>query len=159
MMKDKEALKVLKEFRTTSGAIVTFYDRSRQMAGDRLFVKLECEVRVPVPEELWESKINEEPDVLSCVKKKLGEAMVITVVRERNFVPEEDYGRVISELADNVESTIMDYADNESFSAKLFAKQYEEKIEQCIMEEHMKDLPDKSSEEDEGPADFSSCFK
>lgn len=151
---------IIAEKKIRDGIAITFFDRSRKIAGDRWLVELVGEVEVPVAECFWTAVDERDEDLLNCVRKELGDRLTFSLSRVRNFVDHEDKQKILDEMVRRFEENIMQYLDTPNFSEKLFVKQYKEVKEKCIATGYHPQPPGPSEEDEEqGPADFSHLFK
>lgn len=156
-----ESDKLLSRRRLANGMDLNYYDMSRKVAGDRWMVELKCEVSIPVLDAYYNRYQNVEPEMLEEIKSVLSESTSFSTSKERFFVPEEDRGKVLEELIEQADSTIFSYLNNPKFPERTCRKRIEETMEKLTTEKAMNSLTNQNSqkEEDEGPADFSFCFK
>ena len=157
-MEEKKAA-IIADKKIRDGISITFYDRSREIVGDRWQVELAGEVEIPVSETFWTAVHESDGDLLNCVRKKIGNRLHFSVSRIRNFVDQEDKQPVLDEMVRRFEENIMHYLDSPNFTQKLFVKNFNEAREKCIAERNQAALPDQPEDEDQGPADFSDLFK
>jgi hypothetical protein len=145
--------------KTRDGISITFYDRSREIVGDRWQVELTGEVEIPVSETFWAAVSENDGDLLDCVRKKIGNQIHFSVSRIRNFVDQAEKQPLLDEMVRRFEENIMHYLDSPNFTQKLFVKYFNEAREKCLFEGYRTPEPDQPEDEDQGPADFSRLFK
>lgn len=148
--------KLIEQKQLASGMVLSVYDRSKKVAGDRFFVKVECEVALPVQADFFGKRNENDPELFEKIKQKIGETILFLISKERNFIAETDKDAAVSELIDQVSSNMFAYLDNPVFAQKLLAHKYKETKKDVLAKQavHYKEEP----EEDDGPADFSACF-
>lgn len=147
---------LVEQKRLTNGMVLSVYDRSRKVAGDRFFVKIECEIALPVHAGFFDKRNENDPELFEEIKQKIGETILFSIPKERNFVAEPDKDSIVSEFIGQVSSNMLTYLDNSVFAQKLFEHRYEE-IKKAVLAERCDNRKDEP-EEDDGPADFSACF-
>lgn len=130
-------------------------DASRQVAGDRFNIRLICKLTVPI-RDLWFSGMTECPDTVMIIRKRLGETLEFQIEKQRNFVAESEKDEIVAELVGQIHTNLGEYLSSDRFPEKLFAARYKEEKEKAARAEFDEVID--SQEEDEGPADFSSCF-
>jgi len=155
---DPQAPHILKQQNLANGMALTFYDCSRPVAADRWFVKVRAELSMALPERVWQGVAEEDQGLLAAVRECMGEAVVLQLVRERNFIDAAERESVIGELIEQVESNLGSYLADPAFPDRLFSRQYSELRQQCLLSRQVVS-PAGDADEDEGPADFSHCFR
>ncbi len=156
-MEEKAAIIADKMIR--DGISISFYDRSRKIAGDRWQVELVGEVEVQVSETFWAAVDESDADLLDCVRKKIGNRIHFSMSRIRNFVDQDEKQTVFDEMFRRFEENVLQYLDNPNFSQKLFVKHFNEAREKCLSKGYQTPEPDQPGDEEQGPADFSHLFK
>jgi hypothetical protein len=153
--------KLLNRRRLENGMDLHYYDISRKIAGDRWMVGLKCEVLVPVVPFYFDHYQEVEPGFLEELKTVLGQTVSFAIAKERNFIADEDKDKVLNELVEQVDSTVFSYLNNPKFPEKIFRQKIEKTMQKLAMEKAMNSLTNLNSQidDDEGPADFSFCFK
>ncbi|MBU0730276.1 MAG: hypothetical protein KKA70_11095 [Proteobacteria bacterium] len=133
---------------------VTCFDESKHVAADRWRVKVRFEIQVPLDLEVISA---ENKGIVAAFIEKNDEHLVQTLYKERHFIPQQDVEKTVSELIDRVFATTLAYFESKRFPVKYIEKAYAE------FEENLKHLSETGLEaedqEDEGPADFSHCFR
>jgi hypothetical protein len=156
IMADDLTRKLLEQ-KLDNRTVLALYDRSRQIAGDRWVIRIHGEARFPMDPNFFSHIDEEDPELLSMVKERLGNELVFTLSRERNFVSEEEKEQLISELVGKVRANLTGYLGLPEFPEKLFRKQYEEQKRKAIIDREIMSRREAAAEE-EFPADFPSCF-
>lgn len=143
--------------RLENDIILSLYDRSRKLIGDRWLVKIECEAVLPVREELLAEWRENCPELLHAARQNLGETVSFSVFKERNFIEESEVDAARGELIAQVNENMAGYLKNPAFPEKLFASRYAQAKKICSLERQIKQAQER--DDDDGPADFSACFK
>jgi len=149
--------KLINQQRLSNGIVLSIYDRSQPVAGDRWLIKIECEAALPLHEEFFREIKEEDTELLGAIRQKLGETLVFSVMKERFFVAEPEADGAREELVGQVHDNMADYLQKPSFPKKLFARRYAEVKKICLLARHAKQTEEQA--DDDGPADFSACFK
>ncbi len=149
--------KLIKQQRLQNNIILSIYDHSHRVAGDRWLIKIECEAVLPVFDGYFAEVEDEDAELLGTIRKELREALVFSVMKERNFIAEAEAIDARDELVDQVYENMAEYLKRPAFPKKLFVKRFEEVRNSCLLAQRVKykDEP----EDDDSPADFSACFK
>lgn len=156
MNKNNESGTILESIMLANGIQMTCYDLSRKIAADRWLVKVKCEAVLQVPDELFDAI--DDADMASAMKQDCANTVIHTRYRERNFIDEKDKDGVRQELFNQLSENAQTYMGGELFSRKLFEKKVAEfKLQYQIQKERERLAV--TDEEDEGPADFSACFR
>ena len=149
--------KLINQQRLPNGIVLSIYDHSQPVAGDRWLIKIECEAVLPVREEFFEEIQEEDAEMLGAIRQKFGETLVFSVVKERNFIAGDEADGAREELVGQVHDNMADYLKKPPFPKKLFARRYAEYKKICLLAQHVKQTEELA--DDDGPADFSACFK
>lgn len=152
--------KLLSRQKINNGLELKIYDLSRKVAGDRYLAQLKCEVDIPVLSSYFDSFNIDGPTLLAELKKQIGEAVSYSVVKERNFVSEEEKDNVLAEMTEQVAGTMLVYFENPRFPEKVVKQKIDNVKDEILLRNKIECLTDEKEEvEDDGPADFSACFK
>lgn len=140
---------------------LTVYDHSKKMAGDRWLVKIVCEAELPVDEEFFSLVPESDLDLQAEVREAMAGSVKFSAIKERTFIAETERGSLVELMVTEVLTNMVTYLNKPGFPAKLFARKYEEIRAACSTARHYRLLQDEDCEgnDDEGPADFSACFK
>lgn len=155
--------KLIEKRHLENGVTLYCYDASRKIAGDRWYIQLRCEAVIPVKEEFFqkygEKDENVAPEMKSAIRRMLGDNITFDMIKERHFVDKKDKNDVMAELLGHVMDHMLSYLDKPLFPQRLLDCRYEECKQRCLLEERQRSIeePDKD-DDDDGPADFSSCF-
>ena len=150
-------MEVLQREAFKNGVVLTLFDYSKRIAGDRWFVKIVARLEIPVSEDFYDSSVCRDAQFTECVKKKMGDVLTHDVIKERNFIDAAEKDTIITAIRSDISDTLFDYAQQPLFPQKLFRLKCEEMEKQCLVEQHLQ--PRNDCDEDDGPADFSDCFK
>lgn len=140
---------------------LTVYDQSKKMAGDRWLIKIICEAELPVDEGFF-SRVPEEDIALQAeVREAMAGSVRFSVTKERTFVAESERIALVERMVTEIMDNMAGYLNRSEFPEKLFVSKYRELRESCATARHYRNLPDadRAGNDDEGPADFSACFK
>lgn len=149
-------MKLIDKKHYVNGMSMELIDMSRKIAGDRWFVKLVCELSMPISDDFFVMHHDDGEELLQAFKKKLGGVLRYSIIKERIFIDEQDYQSVWDELFAQFDKIAHDYLSKDVFPARLLAREYEKF--KLSYQSQPQIVPD-DVEEDEGPADFSMCFK
>ncbi|MDA8159663.1 MAG: hypothetical protein M0T76_02930 [Desulfobacteraceae bacterium] len=140
-----------------NGVTISYQDESKQLAGDRWLVRLRCRLLIPLREWMTSAVAGEDPESAFC-RHKLGERLSHELVRERNFIDQEERHRVLEQLASDLEHDLLAYLATDAFVRQLFATRLTELKDDFRRSAWQGPAP---AEEDDppGPADFSACFR
>lgn len=143
-----------------NGIELHFFDRSRLVAGDRWQVKLECEATIPITEAMWARVENEDTSIFNGVREKLGKSLTFSFTRTRNFVDDRKKQESFDEFVQRVKENMLDYLANPNFPQLLFDQRYAAARKEYLLAEQVRrNDHQQSCKPDDGPADFSACFK
>ena len=159
MNKNMESEKILAAAVLPNGITVTFYDLSRKVAADRWLVKVKCEADFEVGEQLFAS-LND-AKLAVALQEDGANRMRHQLFRERNFIDAREKDAVLHDLFTKLHENAITYMGSELFLRRLFEKKVEAfKLENRIQEEIRRQAAlAEGEDDDDGPADFSACFK
>jgi len=157
MNKIKEPGKILESNMLANGIQVTFYDLSKEIAGDRWLVKVKCESVLKVQDELFDAI--DDAELASAMKQDCANTVIHTFYRERNFIDEKEKDGVLQELFNHLSENARTYMGGELFSRKLFEKKVDEFKLKYLVQKERERLAATDDEDDDEPADFSACFR
>ena len=151
-------MKLISEENLDNSLCIKIIDQSRRIAADRWYIKMVCEVKMPLTDEHLEKiRPDDGPEQFSAIRRLLGDEITMELVQERNFIDEAARQKVCSGMLASIEENISGYLASASFPASLFGLRYG----QAKKLSQLKQVPpgDEPREaEDDGPADFSACF-
>lgn len=159
MNKNMESEKILAAAVLPNGITVTFYDLSRKVAADRWLVKVKCEADFEVGEQLFAS-LND-AKLAVALQEDGANRMRHQLFRERNFIDAREKDAVLHDLFTKLHENAITYMGSELFLRRLFEKKVEAfTLENRIQEEIRRQAAlAEGEDDDDGPADFSACFK
>jgi len=140
---------------------LTVYNQSKKMAGDRWLIKIICEAELPVGEEFF-SRLSETDLALQAeVREAMAGSVKFSATKERTFIAETERASLVELMVADILTNMVTYMNRPEFPEKLFARKYEELRTACSTARHYRGLPDEEhdGDADDGPADFSACFK
>ena len=140
---------------------LTVYDQSKRMAGDRWLIRIICEAELPVDEGFF-SRVDEADLALQAeVREMMAGSVKFSAVKERTFIAETERAALVERMVADILTNMVTYLNKPGFPEKLFARKYEEMRKGCDTARHYRALQeeDRGGDDDEGPADFSACFK
>ena len=156
MNKQYELLDPVKTESLPNSIQVAFYDLSKPIAGDRWFVRICCVATLPVSEVFFEY-LDEDKEILNAMKISCEDGLTMEIVKERNFVDEQIKDDVVKMFIDQITVNSLGYMGSKIFPQKLFLSKLEEFKKQYVVQKEM--LINEPLDEDDGPADFSACFR
>ncbi|MFN2367134.1 MAG: hypothetical protein ABR523_11850 [Desulfurivibrionaceae bacterium] len=151
-------MKIVSEQNLDNSLCIRITDQSRRIAADRWYIKMVCEVKMPLTDEhLEKMRADEGPEQFSAIRRLLGDEITMELVQERNFVDEAARQDVISGMLASIDENISGYLASASFPARFFGLRYRQAKKLSQLETVVPgDEP--REDEDDGPADFSACF-
>jgi hypothetical protein len=151
--------KVISSRKLHNNVSITFIDNSRPIAGDRWYIEVICRAVLQEPADLWTAVPDHTPELLDCIRGRMGNQLVFSTTRKRNFIAEGDKSSIIDELISQVEENILQYINNPTFRRKLFARNYQAARARCLAAETRPQATAEFADGDDGPSDFSHLFK
>ena len=147
-------MEILEEKKLSNEVIVTVQDESKKLAADRWLIKLRCVSTIAWSD--WMDEIIEaKADINSEIRKDL-EPIRYEIVRERNFVDERDKSKIVADMQSALLENIEKYMESATFAQNCFKK----KLEEWREKEKLAPVTNYAKmDEDDGPADFSACFR
>lgn len=152
---------IIEQRRLENNMTLTVHDQSKKMAGDRWLIKIICEAEIPVDDGFF-SRVPEEDVALQAeVREAMAGSLTFSVTKERTFVAETERAALVELMVSEIMNNMVTYLNRPEFPEKLFARKYAELRETCATARHYRSLhdEDRDGDGDEGPADFSACFK
>jgi len=151
-------MEIIDEQQLANGMTVKVYDQSKKIAGDRWLVKIFCEATIPVAEDFFSRLAEADTALLSAVREKMAGFMSFGVAKEKNFIDAAEKDSALRAMVEQVSANMLAYLANQKFPEKLFVRRYEELKAACQIERYYSSIS-AAEDDDDGPADFSSCFK
>ena len=136
--------KIIDQQHLENGIELLLYDRSRVTAGDRWLVELKCEAHIPIDESYWDMVVEEEPRLLSDIRKILGDRLVFVTTKQRHFVDATEYETVLQEMVQQVHSSMLEYLKKPHFPQEFFKKQYRDTLQKVLIQQAMNRETDNS---------------
>ena len=163
-MKENGNRELLEEKQLTNGMLLTVFDQSKKIAGDRWNISLVCETTIP--KAMLTDFIDRQENVVEGEKEyilsRIEQAGVHQITKERRFVPVEDVADLKKELVSQIMNTVLPYLDTPVYPRKLTAKIYDELKKEWLIEvekrKHAAAADAGESSDDDEMRDFSSCF-
>lgn len=156
MNKNNESGNILESMVLANGLKVTFYDLSKNIAADRWLIKVKCQSALAVPDEWFDAV--DDAEMASAMKRDWAHTVIHTLCRERNFIDEKEKDRILQELVKQLWENVHAYMGGELFARRLFEKKVAEFKLKYLMQKQLARQTD-VDDEDDGPADFSACFR
>jgi len=152
---------IIEQRRLENNMTLTVHDQSKTMAGDRWLIKIVCEAKIPVDEGFFARVPEDDPDLQAEIREALGGSLTFSVIKERTFVADTERAALVERMVAEIMGNMVTYLNKPEFPDRLFARKYAELREGCVTARHYRGLRDEDpdGDGDEGPADFSACFK
>ena len=157
MSEYKVTEKILQEKKFPNGIKVGFYDLSRKVAADRWLVKVRCEASLELGDDAFQSV--EDENLVDELKRKFDGEITHVICKERNFIDEKEKDAVLSELLTQLQENVCAYLGGERFPQRLLQKKIADFQTEFELARRLAPVPAEPDEDDEGPADFSACFR
>lgn len=141
---------------------LTVYDQSKKMAGDRWLIKIICEAELPVDDGFFSRVVEADLALQAEIREKMAGSVKFSAVKERTFIAETERAALVELMVADILTNMVTYLNKPGFPEKLFARKYEEMRKACDTARHYRRLQEEDRDghdADEGPADFSACFK
>lgn len=148
---------LVKQRKLANGMVVSFYDLSKKIAGDRWQLRLKCEAVLPLARLHLEQLSSEEPVLQKYLRECFSENIRHCVMKNRTFVDEKDKDAMFAQLCEEVSAHTLSYVGSSAFPDKLFERQLEKFKKEYVVKREMELLA--QADEVEEPADFSACFQ
>lgn len=100
-------------------------DESRQLIGDRCYVR--CVARVAVPTDLYTGTAEISRDQVAA---RLGDVVTFEKAMDRNFIETGEREQVFERLHRSLVDTLMPYLGMAAFPQRFILRQYQQKIRQ-----------------------------
>ncbi len=149
--------KLVMEKKLPNGMRLSFFDDSKIMTGDRWLVKLRCQAMMPLTDRDFAALPQGDQELLCYLRERFAGNLTFSSVKERVFVDKKDLPEIIAELLETYEANALDYLASPCFPEKLFATRVEKLTREYQVKKELNLLVEE--EDDEGPADFSACFR
>jgi len=139
-----------------NGMTATYLDESKKLAADRWLVKLRCRIAMPLQGWMLEEMAGDAPQTLFCREQFAG-CLAHEVAMERNFIDAADREKVMAEMIERLEDTMLGYLAKEVFVRQLFTVKLAEFTRRYAQQGWTERLEDGGDIAE--PADFSACFR
>jgi len=147
---------LIKKEQLANGMVLSVYDKSRKIAGDRWFVKIDCVASIPLPQDAIARKLDT-LELRECIQNEFGGNLVFSVSKERNFISADDKDLIIAQSVSQVFDNMAGYINNQKFKQRLFDIKYKDAKNHCLHQAAIRKAEEEKNIEE--PADFSACFK
>lgn len=142
-----------------NGMTLTVEDLSKKIVGDRWLVRVSCQATIPVPVDFVSAHdLEDDPTLRQEVLASLGSEVSFAMTKERNFVDGDEQPDVLRAMVEDIFANMVAYLSNQRFPEKLLRKRYGEAKQACLVARQYARI-EHDGEEDDGPADFSACFR
>jgi len=108
-----------------NGLIISLYDRSRPVAGDRCLVQLLIDIPIPLDGIILDERPDSE-DSVQAFLTHYGPELHYQLTKTRHFVPKQDVDSALSELQKEFTSASLAYLHHPAFGKRYALKTYEE---------------------------------
>ena len=142
-----ETGKIIGRLQLDNGMELVLYDCSRLMAGDRWLAELACRAYIPIDASCWQIAAAADPQLLPAIRGMLGENLVFSINKKRNFIAAEELEAVLKEMVQQVKSSILEYLKRPDFPRKLFQKQYRDARQKIMIQQAMAQAENSRQEE------------
>lgn len=152
---------IIEQRRLENNMTLTVHDQSKKMAGDRWLIKIICEAKMPVDAGFFARVAEDDLALQAEVREAMAGSVTFSVTKERTFIAETERAALVERMVTEIMTNMVTYLNRPEFPDKLFARKYAELRERCATARHYRGLQDESRDrdDDDGPADFSACFK
>ncbi|MEN8256466.1 MAG: hypothetical protein ABFS09_01240 [Thermodesulfobacteriota bacterium] len=139
-----------------NGVKVSLFDFCKPVAADRWYVKILCRIELDIPPEKLAASGLDEAGQLAFNERFAG-VLVHEFAKERHFIDDNVKDEAVRAIIAQIHENSLGYVANPVFAANLF----QQKVDEFIQELDVRQQLDIKQEEndDDGPADFSSCFQ
>ena len=120
--------KLIKTIDIKKNITLNLYDSSKKLAGDSWLIKLIVQMEIPVTEALIQED-SELVDIVTEIKKVLGEKVLFEQVLERIFIDDAKKEAVLKELTESFLDNTFNYLSHKEFPKRYVLKKYKEMVE------------------------------
>lgn len=120
--------KLIKTIDIKKNITLNLYDSSKKLAGDSWLIKLIVRMEIPVTEALIQEN-SELVDIVTEIKKVLGEKVLFEQVLERIFIDDAKKEAVLKELTESFLDNTFNYLSHKEFPKRYVLKKYKEMVE------------------------------
>ena len=139
-----------------NGMTATYLDESKKLAADRWLVKLRCRIAIPLQGWMLDDMTGDDPQTLFC-REQFDGCLAHEIVMERNFIGATDKERVMADIIERLEDTVLGYLSKEAFIRQLFTVRIAEFTQRYAQQGWIERLEE--NENISEPTDFSACFR
>jgi len=139
-----------------NGMTATYLDESKKIAADRWLVKLRCRTAIPLQGWMLDDMAGGDPQTLFCLEQLNGR-LTHEIVMERNFIDAADKEKVMADIIERLEDTVLGYLSKKAFVRQLFTVKIAEFTQRYAQQGRTARLEE--GEDISEPADFSACFR
>lgn len=119
---------LIKSIPLENNLLISFYDGSRKIAGDRWQIIVTARINVAVDQvQFTRTDMNE----VSEITKKIGDNVVFEKQLIRNFIDETQKEVMIKSLYESFLHNTMSYISHRQFAEKFILKTYADTLEKC----------------------------
>lgn len=109
-----------------NGLHLVLADHSRRIAGDRWYVCVTMEIKIPVAKK-WFANEGIEAAAFDRIADELGPEIVFRQKKERNFVSDDQKAKIVAEICDSAMALGIQYCSSDAFAAKFILKTFGER--------------------------------
>jgi len=109
-----------------NGLTLEFLDKSKKIAADRWYIHIRVEIRIPVQKK-WFAKDSIDDGQFRAILNALGEEVVFSQKKERNFVSEKVKDQIVEEICDQALQIGHTYCASDTFAARTILKSFRDK--------------------------------
>jgi len=109
-----------------NGLTLEFLDKSKKIAADRWYIHIRVEIRIPVQKK-WFAKDSIDDGQFRAILNALGEEVVFSQKKERNFVSEKVKDQIVEEICDQALRIGHTYCASDTFAARTILKSFRDK--------------------------------
>lgn len=140
-----------------NGVKISLFDFCKPMATDRWYVKILCRLELAVSADMLVGSGLDSAGQAAFNDRYAG-VLVHEFAKERNFVDEKVKDEVVAAIITQLNENSLSYVANPVFADNLFRQKVEQFAQELQVRNGMASVPDEL-QDDDGPADFSSCFQ
>lgn len=112
-----------------NGLTMLLMDNSKKIAADRWYINIRVEIRIPVQKK-WFAKDPIDDGQYQKILDTLGEEVVFSQKKERNFISEEAKDQIVKDICDRALQTGLTYCASDTFAARTILKAFRDKNRQ-----------------------------
>lgn len=106
-----------------NGLSLLCQDRSKKIAADRWYVCVDLEITIPV-EKKWFQTHGMDDEKFQQIVSVLGDEVVFSQKRERNFISEDVKSQVVEKICTNAIEMAKQYCSSDDFAARFILKTF-----------------------------------